>query len=96
VAVTEARRRAEQFDARRSSAVARSLGATPGQVSAGLSGAQVLPALAGALLGIPGGIGLVGLVAGRRRDRDRGRGGRVHHDPGPHRGPPIGGQRFAG
>jgi ABC-type lipoprotein release transport system permease subunit len=46
-------------DARRSSAVARSLGATPRQVSAGLSGAQVLPALAGALLGIPGGIGLV-------------------------------------
>ena len=49
-------------DARRSSAVARSLGATPGQVSAGLSGAQVLPALAGALLGIPGGIGLVETV----------------------------------
>jgi putative ABC transport system permease protein len=49
-------------DARRSSAVARSLGATPGQVSAGLSGAQVLPALAGALLGIPGGFGLVAAV----------------------------------
>lgn len=49
-------------DARRSSAVARSLGATPGQVSAGLSGAQMLPALAGALLGIPGGIGLVEAV----------------------------------
>jgi putative ABC transport system permease protein len=46
-------------DARRSSAVARALGATPGQVSAGLSGAQLLPALAGALLGIPGGFGLV-------------------------------------
>jgi putative ABC transport system permease protein len=49
-------------DARRSSAVARALGATPGQVSAGLSGAQVLPALAGALLGIPGGFGLVNAV----------------------------------
>jgi putative ABC transport system permease protein len=49
-------------DARRSSAVARSFGATPGQVSAGLSGAQILPALAGALLGIPGGIGLVEAV----------------------------------
>jgi ABC-type lipoprotein release transport system permease subunit len=49
-------------DARRSSAVARSLGATPRQVSAGLSGAQVLPTLAGALLGIPGGIGLVEAV----------------------------------
>jgi putative ABC transport system permease protein len=52
-------------DARRSSAVARSLGATPGQVSAGLSGAQVLPALIGALLGIPGGFGLVAAVRQR-------------------------------
>ena len=49
-------------DARRSSAVARALGAAPGQVSAGLSGARVLPALAGALLGIAGGIGLVEAV----------------------------------
>jgi putative ABC transport system permease protein len=49
-------------DARRSSAVVRALGATPGQVSAGLSGAQVLPALIGALLGIPGGFGLVNAV----------------------------------
>jgi putative ABC transport system permease protein len=49
-------------DARRSSAVARALGATPGQVSTGLSGAQVLPALIGALLGIPGGFGLVNAV----------------------------------
>ena len=49
-------------DARRSSAVARALGATPGQVSAGLSGAQILPALIGALLGIPGGFGLVNAV----------------------------------
>ena len=49
-------------DARRSSAVARALGATPGQVSAGLSGAQVLPALIGALLGIQGGFGLVSSV----------------------------------
>lgn len=49
-------------DARRSSAVARALGATPGQVSAGLSGAQVRPALIGALLGIPGGFGLVEAV----------------------------------
>ena len=53
-------------DARRSSAVARALGATPGQVSAGLSGAQMLPALAGALLGIPGGFGLVEAVAVRK------------------------------
>jgi ABC-type antimicrobial peptide transport system permease subunit len=47
------------LDARQSSALARALGATPEQVSAGLSAAQLLPALAGAVLGIPGGIGLV-------------------------------------
>jgi ABC-type lipoprotein release transport system permease subunit len=49
---------ATALDARRSSALARALGATPEQVSAGLSAAQVLPALAGAALGIPGGIAL--------------------------------------
>jgi ABC-type antimicrobial peptide transport system permease subunit len=42
--------------------VARALGATPQQVAAGLSAAQVLPALVGALLGIPGGIGLIAAV----------------------------------
>jgi putative ABC transport system permease protein len=50
------------LDARHSSALARALGATPQQVSAGLSAAQVLPALAGAILGIPGGIGLFAAV----------------------------------
>jgi len=50
---------ATALDARHSSALARALGATPQQVSAGLSGAQVLPALVGALLGIPGGIQLI-------------------------------------
>jgi ABC-type antimicrobial peptide transport system permease subunit len=49
-------------DARRSSAVTRALGATPRQVTAGLVAAQVLPTLAGALLGIPGGFGLVSAV----------------------------------
>lgn len=49
---------ATALDARRSSALARALGATPAQVSAGLSAAQVLPALAGAILGLAGGIGL--------------------------------------
>ena len=49
-------------DARRSSAVTRALGATPAQVSAGLSAAQVLPTLVGAILGIPGGFGLVEAV----------------------------------
>jgi putative ABC transport system permease protein len=49
---------ATALDARHSSALARALGATPREVSAGLSAAQVLPALTGAVLGIPGGIGL--------------------------------------
>jgi ABC-type lipoprotein release transport system permease subunit len=53
---------ATALDARRSSALTRALGATPQQVSAGLSAAQVLPALAGAVLGIPGGIGLIAAV----------------------------------
>jgi ABC-type antimicrobial peptide transport system permease subunit len=46
------------LDASRPSALSRALGATPRQVSAGLSAAQVLPALPGAILGIPAGIGL--------------------------------------
>ncbi|MCW2877571.1 MAG: putative transport system permease protein [Sphaerisporangium sp.] len=47
---------ATMLDARRSSALARALGATPEQVSAGLSAAQVLPALPGTIVGIPAGI----------------------------------------
>jgi putative ABC transport system permease protein len=50
---------ATALDARHSSALARALGATPQQVSAGLAAAQVLPALAGAILGIPGGMALI-------------------------------------
>ena len=53
---------ATALDARRSSALARALGATPQQVSAGLSAAQVLPALTGAILGIPGGLALIAAV----------------------------------
>lgn len=53
---------ATALDARHASAVARALGATPQQVSAGLSSAQLLPALVGALLGIPGGIALIAAV----------------------------------
>jgi ABC-type lipoprotein release transport system permease subunit len=49
---------ATALDTRHSSALARALGATPDQVSAGLSAAQVLPALVGALVGLPGGIAL--------------------------------------
>jgi putative ABC transport system permease protein len=50
------------LDARKSLALARALGATPGQVSAGLAVAQMLPAVPGALLGIPAGIALVAAV----------------------------------
>jgi putative ABC transport system permease protein len=46
------------LEARHSSALARALGATPRQVSIGLAMAQMLPALAGALLGIPGGVAI--------------------------------------
>jgi ABC-type lipoprotein release transport system permease subunit len=53
---------ATALDTRYSSALARALGATPRQVSAGLSAAQVLPALAGALVGIPAGIALFGAL----------------------------------
>jgi len=49
---------ATALDASRTSALARALGSTPQQVSSGISAAQVIPALPGALLGIPLGIGL--------------------------------------
>jgi putative ABC transport system permease protein len=45
------------------SALARALGASPGQVTAGIAAAQVLPAVPGALLGIPLGIGLFDIAA---------------------------------
>jgi ABC-type lipoprotein release transport system permease subunit len=44
------------LDTQRAAALTRALGATPDQITAGLSLAQLLPALAGALLGIPGGL----------------------------------------
>jgi ABC-type lipoprotein release transport system permease subunit len=51
------------LDNRHSSALARALGATPGEVSAALAAAQVLPALAGAVLGVfPGGFALFAAV----------------------------------
>ncbi len=46
------------LDARRASAVTLALGATPRQVRAGLVMAQIIPALPGAILGVPLGIGL--------------------------------------
>ncbi|WP_182873345.1 ABC transporter permease [Microbispora sp. H10670] len=53
------------METRASMAVARTLGATPGQISAGLSAAQVLPALPGALAGVPLGIGVCGIFGAR-------------------------------
>ncbi|MFC6900786.1 FtsX-like permease family protein [Nonomuraea dietziae] len=53
------------MEARANMAVARTLGATPGQVSAGLSTAQLLPSLPGAIIGVPLGIGLLSLFAAR-------------------------------
>jgi putative ABC transport system permease protein len=52
------------LDASRASALARALGVTPRQVSAGLAVAQVIPALPGALLGVPLGIGLFAAANG--------------------------------
>jgi putative ABC transport system permease protein len=52
------------LDNRHSSAIARALGATPRQVSTGLSVAQVLPALGGAVLGIPAGLALFASLSG--------------------------------
>jgi len=49
---------AAALDARHASALARALGATPGEVSASLSAAQVLPAFAGAVLGVAAGLAL--------------------------------------
>ena len=52
------------LETRHSAALTRALGATPGQVSAGLSAAQLIAAVPGALLGIPAGLLLYKLVNG--------------------------------
>jgi putative ABC transport system permease protein len=51
------------LDARRASAVTLALGATPQQVRAGLAITQVIPALPGAILGLPLGLGLYKVAA---------------------------------
>jgi putative ABC transport system permease protein len=51
------------LDARQASALARALGASPGEVTEGIAAAQALPAVPGALLGIPLGIGLFDVAA---------------------------------
>jgi putative ABC transport system permease protein len=55
---------AAAVDARQPSALSRALGGTTRQVSIGLSAAQVLPALPGALIGMPFGIVLFALANG--------------------------------
>lgn len=50
-------------DTRYTSAVTRALGATPQQVTAGLAAAQILPAVAGAVVGIPGGFALFSVAS---------------------------------
>jgi putative ABC transport system permease protein len=54
-------------DSTPSAALARALGATPGQVAAGIAAAQVLPATGGAILGVPLGLGLFVAVSGDAR-----------------------------
>ena len=49
---------AAALDARRAAALARALGATQRQITTGLAAAQLIPALIGTLLGIPGGLAL--------------------------------------
>ncbi|GGP05302.1 ABC transporter permease [Nonomuraea glycinis] len=51
------------MEARANMAIARTLGATPGQIAAGLSLAQLLPSLPGAVIGVPLGSGLLALFA---------------------------------
>ena len=46
------------LEARHSAALAQALGATPRQITIGLTTAQLVPALVGVLLGIPGGIAI--------------------------------------
>jgi putative ABC transport system permease protein len=51
------------LDTKYPAALARTLGTTPRQLSAGLSAAQLLPALPGAIIGVPAGIGLYAAVS---------------------------------
>jgi putative ABC transport system permease protein len=55
--------RAMVQDARHAVAVTRALGATPQQVTSGLAAAQILPAVAGAIAGIPGGFALFAIAS---------------------------------
>jgi putative ABC transport system permease protein len=52
------------IDAQRSTALAKALGATPGQITAGLTASQLIPGLLAACLGIPLGLALYQLAGG--------------------------------
>jgi putative ABC transport system permease protein len=91
------------IDAQRSTALARALGATPRQIIAALTTAQLLPALVAALIGIPAGVALFGLAGGNVADaglpvlwllgggsRHSALGRRADRRPGPARRPPPG------
>jgi putative ABC transport system permease protein len=52
------------IDSQRANALARALGATPAQVSAGLTASQLLPGLLAACAGIPAGLALYALAGG--------------------------------
>jgi len=51
------------LDGRYPAALARALGTTPRQLTAGLSASQLLPALPGGIIGVPAGIGLYAAVS---------------------------------
>jgi putative ABC transport system permease protein len=63
------------LDSRRASAVVRALEATPDDVASGLSGAQVLSATAGAVIGVPAGFLLFAAVSNGRSRSSGPRGG---------------------
>jgi len=52
------------IDAQRPTALARALGATPRQISAGLTSAQLVAGLVAACIGVPAGLGLYQLAGG--------------------------------
>lgn len=56
------------IDAQRPTALTRALGATPWQISAGLTAAQLIPGLLAACLGIPVGLGLYQAAGGHLQE----------------------------
>ena len=56
------------IDAHRPTALSRALGATPWQISAGLTAAQLIPGLLAACLGIPAGLALYQAAGGHLQD----------------------------